>query len=197
MRRVGVNAFGYGGTNAHCILENADATKTKHGAHKSAQQSSPPANGIDGHHEGDDRPHLLVFSAHDKITLERNLNAYATMSQKTQVDLLDLAYTLATRRSKHRVRAFTVCREQFAISGLQSAFGTAVQADGPATVAFVFTGNYESHTHGIVLICYTRSRRTVAKNGCHSSQAVSVFCSDNTRSRCRVSYSLRPSNVDA
>jgi len=134
IRRIGVNAFGYGGTNAHCIIENVETLVPNYRGHKSAIAIKQN----DAETQSTERPHLLTFSAHDKATLARNITAYSEMSHTPA--LLDLAYTLAIRRTKHKHRAFTVCNNQNLKTQLHSTMTNATEFVSPATVAFVFTG---------------------------------------------------------
>ena len=148
-----MNAFGYGGTNGHCIVENADFIGSRRQLYKSAHQEKAPISGVNGSFasEDDDRPHLLVFSAHDHATLERNLAAFSNVSHRFEENLLDLAYTLAVRRSKHRVRAYALRRKRDAGFKFENALQTTFQMDRPATVAFIFTGTRESRPEGPML----------------------------------------------
>lgn len=88
-RRASVNSFGFGGTNAHVILEGFAGT----GAaveHSSARTPSIP----------------FVFSAASETALIGALESYsAYLKGNPAVDLVDLAYTLSSRRSVLSYRA--------------------------------------------------------------------------------------------
>lgn len=137
-RRVGVNAFGYGGTNGHAIIDNVESTVPNYKGHKHVHQSRSNSGSVP--HGGSERAHLLVFSAHDKATLKRNLDSYSSIGDK--VDLLDLAYTLGTRRTKLSCRAFAVCRKQSYSTDLANASDIVIASNEPTTVALLFTGNH-------------------------------------------------------
>lgn len=83
---------------------------------------------------------MVLFSAHDKITLQRNIEAHAEVAH--DFFLADLAHTLNTRRTKFPHRAFTVAQQMdqdnsFDISSFN--FASVTKKLGQ-DVAFVFTG---------------------------------------------------------
>ncbi|AUB43298.1 Non-ribosomal peptide synthetase component F (plasmid) [Nostoc flagelliforme CCNUN1] len=93
--RAGVSSFGIGGTNAHIVLEEAPVDQTQDIAFQHS------------------RPWQLVSlsaktsSALDKMTA--NLAAY--LKQHPDIDLADVAYTLAVGRRAFDHRRIVVCQE--------------------------------------------------------------------------------------
>jgi hybrid polyketide synthase/nonribosomal peptide synthetase ACE1 len=84
---------GFGGTNAHCILENYDTTKTE-----LTVLSTPH--------------HPFVFSATSKKTLLMVLQSYMTyLSTRTVIDLRALSHTLCVRRTAHPFRISLSARD--------------------------------------------------------------------------------------
>lgn len=146
VRRIGVNAFGYGGTNAHAVLESVDSVAPgycRHSTSKHANHHVNGTNGTNGMMETPARPQLLLFSAHDKLTLQNNLADYS--SSCSQYDSADLAYTLGRRRTKLSHRTFAVVDPKG--SNLETEFQTAstdilVEAGKAVSAALVFTGMY-------------------------------------------------------
>ncbi|KAK4240609.1 reducing polyketide synthase DEP5 [Achaetomium macrosporum] len=146
VRRVSINSFGYGGTNAHVIIEGADSLlgHLPRQKYRFRDETNPkPAVPRRAAHRR--RPFLLPFSAHDKPTLLRNIEAHAKVA--AHYHLLDLSYTLSTRRSVLSSKGFTVASHETleeAFSNVSS--GSFTFADSkkrgpkPPTVGFVFTG---------------------------------------------------------
>lgn len=135
-RRVGVNAFGYGGTNSHAVLENHQPVDQLLRSYKSVQKAKVP----DAVSNTPARPQVLVFSAHDVTTIIRNIKAYSEM--KNKVDLIDLAYTLSECRSIFAVRAFAICHQDSINSNVLDSLRTIRESLKPPTIGFAFTGNH-------------------------------------------------------
>ncbi|KAJ8122080.1 hypothetical protein ONZ43_g1634 [Nemania bipapillata] len=141
-RRISVNAFGYAGTNAHAILDDArSAIPPGYAPQKHARRLEGALDTMQSLAKQDNRarPHLLLFSAHDEPTLRNILVDYSL--HDADIDLLDLAYTLGTRRTKHAQRAFALGRQDSLKGDIEAASNTlTAQPKKPVVPAFVFTG---------------------------------------------------------
>ncbi|KAI1317532.1 reducing type I polyketide synthase [Xylariaceae sp. FL0255] len=140
--RIGISAFGYGGTNSHCILQDTKSMVPGYNRHKSRQNVSHLSNGflngIVAKPKG--KPHVLLFSAHDEPTLRNCLKDYASLARQ-DIDILDLAYTLGVRRTTHRQRTFAITSGNETDKMIEQAAADICEAPAePAQTAFVFTG---------------------------------------------------------
>lgn len=130
--RVGINSFGYGGTNAHILVESAPVT---------ASRGAEASSGL----------RVIPFSARNEKALRDTLGKFAFLTgQNFPGTLGDLAYTTAFRRSHLEFRCAAVAgtleelREQLmAASTGQPHEGVAVAgraAEGAPDLVFVYTG---------------------------------------------------------
>jgi thioester reductase-like protein len=124
-RRAAVNSYGVGGTNAHLVLEQAPEV----GAH-------PATAG----------PYVLVLSARTPSALRAASDRLAShLRRRPDLDLADVAFTLATGRSALHHRRALVCRDVTdAIDQLQGDNGTGVRETHPPDA----TSALASLTHG-------------------------------------------------
>nr|Q50LG3.1 RecName: Full=Highly reducing polyketide synthase AFT9-1; Short=HR-PKS AFT9-1; AltName: Full=AF-toxin biosynthesis protein 9-1 [Alternaria alternata]BAD97694.1 Aft9-1 [Alternaria alternata] len=123
--RICVNSFGYGGTNAHAILERAPERPTVMG----------PKN----------TPYLFLLSAKSRASLSRtvkNIKEWIS-SQHDTLSLRDLSYTLNQRRSMMSWRfggVATTHQELLDVLTQELKSSSAVRTPTRANINFVFTG---------------------------------------------------------
>jgi acyl transferase domain-containing protein/NADPH:quinone reductase-like Zn-dependent oxidoreductase len=164
IRRASVNSFGFGGSNVHCILD--DASSFLRGKHQLSsydtqlqrQDQSPLMNGYsrdhespqEQKHESEDEPsffpQLLVLSASDQSGIKRqiqthNLYIQTAQMQSQQSSLVDYAYTLAVHRTHLAWRAFCVIDDPDKLANLSAIVSTPIPSRKiPLSIGFVFTG---------------------------------------------------------
>jgi acyl transferase domain-containing protein len=156
--RVSVNGFGYGGTNAHLILEAAPEPETA--VNGVVNGDHGPEN---GHHEptgslGENGttatanvstskntdPRLFVLSAASEGSLHKgveNLKEWVNTAQPDATQLRDLSFTLLSRRTHHTHRAAIVAADAAdLIEKLGRVSITKSKEPSNVQVTFVFTG---------------------------------------------------------
>ncbi|QKV80968.1 type I polyketide synthase [Amycolatopsis sp. Hca4] len=120
-RRAGVSSFGVGGTNAHLVLEEAPAPRRQRRPH--------PA-------------HLLRVSAKTPETLAAAVERLADrLAGDVDLDLADVAHTLAAGRTEYPHRAVVVARDpEDAVDGLRDPRRLQTAQAAELKVAFLFSG---------------------------------------------------------
>jgi acyl transferase domain-containing protein/acyl carrier protein len=139
-RLAGISSFGFGGTNAHMVLEQPPTPVVQTAVAENAIVLSPIAK----------RPaHLLTLSAKTPAALRQLAQAYQThLTNYASEDLGDICFTANAGRSafKHRLTvtataATTATAALAAAVREEEAPGLAIgQAGRPAKIAFLFTG---------------------------------------------------------
>ncbi len=124
-RLAGVSSFGWSGTNAHVVLEEAPA----------------PARGMDAHGGA---ARILPVSARGEEALRILADAWRErLAGAAAEELRDLAFTAARRRSHHDHRLAAVGRTGAELArGLEAALATRLMPRGEVVsrIAFVFPG---------------------------------------------------------
>ncbi|MER7466415.1 type I polyketide synthase [Streptomyces sp. NPDC097981] len=90
---VGVNSFGFGGTNAHTVLTCAPPRRR-------TEPDPPPAEGLP----------VLVSARSAQALAEAAAKAAAQLRTTAPEEFYDLAYTSCLRRSRHEYRAVVLAR---------------------------------------------------------------------------------------
>ncbi|MGI5347309.1 SDR family NAD(P)-dependent oxidoreductase [Streptomyces sp. CA-250714] len=123
-RRAGVNSFGFGGTNAHAILEQWPARE--------------PISAADA---DDGRPTLLPLSARSQEALHSLVASYATLLEGPDAPALrQVARAASRQRDHHPMRTFVVARDGAeAAEKLRNSTPEPTRTTRPP-VAFVYTG---------------------------------------------------------
>ncbi|KAK0129169.1 polyketide synthase [Cadophora gregata] len=170
LRRVSINCFGFGGTNAHVILDDAFhylSERGMDGNHNSIELSTsaspattdsgiiidtPPSNAGTWESESNTaRARLYVLSSHEQSGIEKLSHEYAeylvgkesSLSSSHDASKLsaDLAYTLASRRTRLPWKAFTISSspEKLKSQFVQGVTKPVRSSEAP-NVAFIFSG---------------------------------------------------------
>ena len=99
VRRASVNSFGYGGQNAHVILENYRPTV------RVSVQESTLMQTVKVY----ERPFLIPLTSHtEKAGKLLVLSTSNFIQQRPDLEVHDLAYSMSVKRSMHQYRSFAI-----------------------------------------------------------------------------------------
>ncbi|CZT43409.1 uncharacterized protein RSE6_03443 [Rhynchosporium secalis] len=117
-KRISIQAFGYGGANSHTIIEAAEDHISPRQMEKCAFRysqgrllASQTLQEIkDQDENASSRPYLMLLSANDGHSLTESAHSLRNhvMESPSLISRLDLAYTLAVRKSKLFHRGFSI-----------------------------------------------------------------------------------------
>ncbi|PHH89366.1 hypothetical protein CDD83_6188 [Cordyceps sp. RAO-2017] len=176
VRRVSVNCFGFGGTNAHVILDEAPAYLSSRGltgqhssfdltAETERLASSPTLESLPA------VPRLFCYSSHEKSGVLRVVKSHveylnAAKQDFSAVYLRDYAYTLGCRRSNMEWKGFVVAGTAPELVSEAQSMSTndAVRTsrDQRPRIGFIFCGQGSQWAQmGVDLMIYDVFRQSV------------------------------------
>ncbi|KAM0794178.1 putative polyketide synthase [Usnea florida] len=193
LRRASVNSFGFGGSNARLILDDAHhylqsrrlsgnhLTLHDHDIdHDSGISTGSASFTSDSNASSGHRSKLFVFSTQDQNGIQRISTSYSKHLNNSSEELSsptyfeDLAHTLATRRSLSDFRSFAVSSSLKALAGDVKALPMLKRTSRSDNIALVFTGQgaqwpamgRELQRHPIFKKCLVESQSFLASFGC-------------------------------
>ncbi|KAI0434033.1 reducing type I polyketide synthase [Xylaria sp. FL1042] len=145
--RASINSFGFGGANAHAVIESPEyllgSTALRHKSSFASELS------MDNFFDDDEdlpglpstprKPKLLVVSANDENSLKSGIKSLSShlLNPAVKIDLQDLVYTLSDRRSRLYHRGYSL---QLSTQISLDTFELGKLAGRTPKIGFVFTG---------------------------------------------------------
>lgn len=134
VRRASINSFGYGGSNAHVILENYRQRPRALLQNKHAKLTHSVQ-----------RPYLIPLTSHNEEAGKLQVSKFSDyIQQHPHLNTADLSYSLSLRRSMHRYRSFVIGNDNDSVlkelSNPRPVARWTRSMDESPRLGFIFTG---------------------------------------------------------
>jgi acyl transferase domain-containing protein/NADPH:quinone reductase-like Zn-dependent oxidoreductase/SAM-dependent methyltransferase len=152
LRRASINSFGYGGTNAHVVIDDAHLYTQQFGHGRNSDKADPQVTTPlhDALCDISPRKRVFILSANDKqglSTVGEQLADYvktklALNEERSKEQLLDdLAYTLSEHRSQLSYSCAIVASDQADLEAkLKNPEATLINMNALPRIGYIFTG---------------------------------------------------------
>jgi acyl transferase domain-containing protein len=159
-----VQSFGFGGMNAHMVLDDAENFLLAHSLQGNSRQSPSSDAELSSKQHQNYPPQLIVLSAPNRAAVKRQLRSYESHFQQMGIahDLLDLAYTLCERRSIFSWKVCALIKNTEELKAISSVANTPVLSLRDQQLILVFTGQgaqWQEMGHDLML--YPAFRDTI------------------------------------
>ncbi|PLB36893.1 putative polyketide synthase [Aspergillus candidus] len=181
--RVSVNSFGYGGSNAHVIVEDAMGYLSQRDLAFVIRSPTLTDSSHCNFSENFKQRRIFMVSAFEESSLVEQLHrlrAYLDSKASINTDDLmrDLAFTLNERRTNYLFRAAVIGDSPVAVATALSEGVKIQKAPRRPAVGFVFTGQ-GAQWRGMgkeLLEIYPVFRQSIQRIDCHLAQMGAPFC---------------------
>ena len=167
IRRASLNSFGFGGSNLHIVLDDAQSALAT-GRAIQIYQNDRHASTLNNTSTRAS-PQLLVWSAASEKSLQTLLQRYyerhGELSKAPDRQyLFDLAYTLGTGRSLLRWRTAAFLPQPSDLHHLETQVTKFTKSSLSCNMAFVFTGQGAQYAEmGMTLLGYSIFRKSIVE----------------------------------
>ncbi|EME77538.1 uncharacterized protein MYCFIDRAFT_44966 [Pseudocercospora fijiensis CIRAD86] len=136
-RRTSINSFGYGGANAHAVIDSIQSFLESLPLESFGFSLNGPGAYV---HTAVSQAYLLPMTAHRPDVLQQMIDSIG-MNESLASIIADLAFTLSARRSQFASKAFLVTRSDHAGTRVDlNSAQLATHTGAAPTIAFAFTG---------------------------------------------------------